>query len=78
MLRQRPDVLEAEKRFAASLLDLKVAEAKLFPSLKLNGSVTASDPRSWSFGPALSLPILDGGASRAGTRLANANALTAA
>jgi outer membrane protein, multidrug efflux system len=78
MLRQRPDVLEAEKRFAAALLDLKVAEAKLFPSLTLSGSVTASDPASWSFGPALSLPILDGGASLAGVRLANANALTAA
>lgn len=78
MLRQRPDVLEAEKRFAAALLDMKVAEAQLFPSLTLNGSITASDPRSWSFGPALSLPILDGGASRAGVRLANANALTAA
>jgi outer membrane protein, multidrug efflux system len=44
----------------------------------LSGSVTASDPESWSFGPALSLPILDGGASLAGVRLANANALTAA
>lgn len=78
MLRQRPDVLEAEKRFAASLLDLKVAEAKLFPSLSLGGTVTASDPASWSFGPALSLPILDGGATRAGVRQANATALTAA
>ncbi|QOL80374.1 efflux transporter outer membrane subunit [Pseudooceanicola spongiae] len=78
MLRQRPDVIEAEKRFAASLLDLKVAQANLYPSLTLGGSVTLSDATSWSFGPALSLPILDGGASKSKVRVANADALTAA
>jgi NodT family efflux transporter outer membrane factor (OMF) lipoprotein len=78
MLRQRPDVIEAEKRFAATLLDLKVAQANLYPSLTLNGSVTASGSSSWSFGPALSLPILDGGASRAAVRVSNADAVIAA
>ncbi len=78
MLRQRPDVIEAEKRFAAALLDLKVARANLYPSLTLDGSVTASGSSSWSFGPALSLPILDGGASRAAVRVSNADALIAA
>lgn len=78
MLRQRPDVIEAEQRFAATLLDLKVAQASLYPSLSLGGSVTASDTSSWSFGPALSLPILDGGAARASVRVANADALIAA
>jgi multidrug efflux system outer membrane protein len=78
MLRQRPDVLEAEKLFAAALLDLKVAQANLFPSLVLGGNVTLSDPTSWTFGPALSLPVLDGGSSRAGVRVANADAITAA
>jgi NodT family efflux transporter outer membrane factor (OMF) lipoprotein len=78
MLRQRPDVIEAEKRFAAALLDLKVARANLYPSLTLDGSVTASGSSSWSFGPALSLPILDGGASRAAVRMSNADALIAA
>ncbi|MGY9048714.1 hypothetical protein P775_01305 [Puniceibacterium antarcticum] len=78
MLRQRPDVIEAEKRFAATLLDLKVAQAGLYPALDLSGSVTHSDSKSWSFGPALSLPILDGGESRAKVRVANADALIAA
>ncbi len=78
MLRQRPDVIEAEKRFAATLLDLRVAQASLYPSLTLNGSVTRSDSKSWSFGPALSLPILDGGSSRASVRVSNADALIAA
>ncbi|MBL3702795.1 efflux transporter outer membrane subunit [Sulfitobacter sp. BDSS02] len=78
MLRQRPDVIEAEKRFAATLLDLKVAKASLYPSLSLGGSVTASDSSSWTFGPALSLPIFDGGSARASVRVANADALIAA
>ena len=78
LLRQRPDVIAAERTFAASLLDLKVAQANLYPALTLGGAVTVSDPQSWSFGPALSLPILDGGASRASVRTANATALQAA
>ena len=77
-LRRRPDVIEAEERFAASLLDLEVARADLYPALTLGGSVTATSSSTWSFGPALSLPILDGGASRAGVRVANADALIAA
>ena len=78
MLRQRPDIAEAELSFAASLLDLGVAKADLYPSLTLGGSVTLSDPTGWSFGPALSLPILDGGQRRAAVRVANADAITAA
>lgn len=78
MLRQRPDVVAEEKRFAASLIDLKVAQANLYPSLTIDGTVTVANPASWSFGPALSVPILDGGASRASVRVANADALTAA
>lgn len=78
MLRQRPDIAEAELTFAASLLDLGVARADLYPSLTLAGSVTLSEPNGWSFGPALSLPILDGGQRRAVVRGANADAITAA
>lgn len=78
MLRQRPDIAEAELTFAASLLDLGVAQAELYPSLTLGGSVTLSEPNGWSFGPALSLPIFDGGQRRAAVRGANADAITAA
>lgn len=42
VLRQRPDVAAAEMDFAAVLLDLKVAEAELYPSLTLGGTLTAS------------------------------------
>lgn len=78
MLRQRPDVVAAEYDLAAELLDLKVAQADLYPSLRLNGSVTLTDPSSWSFGPVLSLPIFDAGARRAAVRSANADAIIAA
>ena len=78
MLRQRPDVVAAEYDLAGELLDLKVTQADLYPSLRLNGSVTLSDPSSWSFGPVLSLPIFDAGARQAAVRSANADAIIAA
>ena len=78
MLRQRPDIAGAELTFAASLLDLGVAKADLYPSLTLGGSVSLADPTGWSFGPALTLPILDGGQRRAAVSTANASAITAA
>jgi NodT family efflux transporter outer membrane factor (OMF) lipoprotein len=78
MLRQRPDIAEAELTFAASLRDLGVAKADLFPSLTLGGTVSLAEPSGWSFGPALSLPFLDGGQRRAAVRLANADAIMAA
>lgn len=78
MLRQRPDIAETELTFAAALLDIGVAEADLYPSLTLGGSVTLSDPSGWSFGPALSLPVLDGGQRRMAVRAANADAIIAA
>lgn len=77
-LRQRPDVAASELDVAAALLDMRVARADLYPSLTLGGSVTVTDPSSWTFGPALSLPIFDGGRRRAAVRLANAQALSAA
>ena len=78
MLRQRSDVASAELDFAAALLDVRVAKTDLYPSLKLSGDITLTDPTGWSFGPALSLPIFNGGESAAGVRLANADALSAA
>lgn len=78
VLRQRADVLSAELGFAAAMKDLKVAQAGMYPSLSLGGSVTLSDPTGWSFGPALSLPIFSGGAARASVRATNAQALVAA
>lgn len=76
-LRQRPDVIKAELAFASAMKSMRAAQADLFPSFSLGGTITLTDPKSWSFGPALSLPIFDGGARQAGLRSANADAITA-
>lgn len=73
LLRRRPDVLIAERQIAAAAAEAGVAEAALWPSLSLGGTITAANLSSgasgslktWSFGPQLSLPILDGGRNRA-------------
>lgn len=69
-LQQRPDLRAAERRLAAASADIGLAEADRYPRLALNGSLGYSAGSggggslslgNWSFGPALSLPILDGG-----------------
>lgn len=58
LLRNRPDILAAERRFAAAVAGAGVAEANLYPSVSLTGTVTVAATESWSFGPLISLPIL--------------------
>lgn len=66
-LRQRPDISALELELAASIADVGAAKADLYPSLSLGGSVTISassltgESLPWSFGPALTIPLLDGG-----------------
>jgi multidrug efflux system outer membrane protein len=69
--------LAAERRLAAAVAGVGVAEAKLYPSVTLSGSVTAANPSEWSFGPALSLPILNQGPLRARRDAAIISATTA-
>lgn len=70
-LRQRPDINALELEVAASLAEIGAAKADLYPSLSLGGSVTIDSSRlmgtslPWSFGPALSIPLFDGGSRRA-------------
>ncbi|PZQ47346.1 MAG: nodulation protein T precursor [Rhodovulum sulfidophilum] len=59
LLRNRPDVRAAERAYAAAVANVGVAEAALYPSLSLSGSVTAANPSSWGFGPALVIPVLN-------------------
>ena len=84
-LRQRPDINALELEVAASLADLGAAKADLYPSLSLSGSLTVSSASltgtsvPWSFGPALSVPLFDGGSRRAAVKsaLADYNAAVA-
>ncbi|WP_386752532.1 efflux transporter outer membrane subunit [Lysobacter yangpyeongensis] len=79
VLRQRPDLASRERELAAASAEIGVAQADLYPSLSLSGSITvstsnlASSATSWSFGPSLSLPIFDGGRRRAAVDSARAS-----
>lgn len=84
LIRNRPDVRAAERQLAAAVAQIGVAEAQLYPSIELGGTITPSYSRisggsrgssnSWSFGPSLVLPILDGGRLRANVDIANSSA----
>lgn len=75
LLLRRPDILAAERRFAAAGKRIREAELAVFPSLSLNGSlgtatdtlksVLDSDLGVWSYGGAVTQPILTGGRLRA-------------
>ncbi|WP_138470093.1 efflux transporter outer membrane subunit [Poseidonocella sp. HB161398] len=66
LLRNRPDVRSAEADLAAAVAEVGVAEADLYPSLSLGGTVGRLDGTdSWTFGPSLSLPVFNQGALRA-------------
>jgi NodT family efflux transporter outer membrane factor (OMF) lipoprotein len=70
-LRQRPDIQALELELAATAADAGAAHADLYPSLSLGGSLTISHSTltgssvPWSFGPTVSVPLLDGGSRRA-------------
>lgn len=74
LIRNRPDVSAAERGLAASTAAIGVAEAQLYPSLTIGGTLVASSQDSWSFGPAISLPLLGRGALAARRNAAIAQA----
>lgn len=86
LVRNRPDIRKAERELAKAVADIGVAEAKLYPSISLSGSISPSWVKSagasgggltsWSFGPTLSLPIFDGGSLRANVDISNSDAKT--
>jgi NodT family efflux transporter outer membrane factor (OMF) lipoprotein len=71
LLRQRPDIQQAERELAASSARIGVATADLFPDLAITAAIgfqrqgLGSDPavgqHIWSAGPALLWPLLDFG-----------------
>jgi multidrug efflux system outer membrane protein len=78
LVRDRPDVREAERNLAAATADIGVAEANLYPSITLSGSVsaavTSATMTSWSFGPSINIPIFNGGKLRAEVNLEQSKA----
>ncbi|MCL5745541.1 MAG: efflux transporter outer membrane subunit [Acidobacteria bacterium] len=82
LLRQRPDVAEAEQNLVAASAEIGVAKADFFPAVRLTGSAgfQSSDlgsvlewsNRAWSIGPSISVPIFKDGQLRANLRKAKA------
>lgn len=74
VVRQRPDIRRAERELAAQTARIGVAQADLYPSLTLSGSIgwealssdklIGSANRTWSFGPSFTWPIFNAGAVR--------------
>jgi NodT family efflux transporter outer membrane factor (OMF) lipoprotein len=81
VLSQRPDLRNAERLVAAASADIGVAIAKRYPQLSLSGEIGVTRlavggasllTHTWSFGPALMLPLFDAGALAAGVTGARA------
>lgn len=82
ILCNRPDVRKAERQLAQATANIGQAEAALYPSVSLTGSIATSGTRigdlfksssiSWSYGPSVSIPIFKGGALRAQVNVAEA------
>lgn len=59
LVRNRPDIRSAEASLAAASAAIGIAEAELYPSLTLSGSITVTaDTDAWQFGPTLKFPVL--------------------
>ncbi|PZR52004.1 MAG: nodulation protein NodT, partial [Stutzerimonas stutzeri] len=83
LIRNRPDIRAAERRLEAATAQIGVAEADLYPSIELGGSIGATrnftsaatgNLTSWSFGPTLTLPIFNGGSLKARVKIARSEA----
>ena len=79
---QRPDIAAAERRMAAASAEIGHVEADRYPRLTLSGSITptrvslgsapALSLTTWSIGPSLELPLVDGGRRAANVDAARA------
>lgn len=82
ILSARPDIRAAERQLAQYTAKVGQAEAALYPSVSLTGSLSTSGTKigdlaknssiSWSFGPTLTVPIFQGGQLRAAVEVAQA------
>lgn len=71
LVRQRPDILQAEAQLHAANAQIGVATAALYPSFSLGATYGLNNTRStdlfksnsrfWSFGPEVALPVFHGG-----------------
>jgi multidrug efflux system outer membrane protein len=82
VLLQRPDVLQSEHQLKAANADIGAARAAFFPTISLSAALGQASPalsalfqgsaRTWSYGPAVALPIFSGGRNLANLQGARA------
>jgi NodT family efflux transporter outer membrane factor (OMF) lipoprotein len=82
LVRQRPDILQAEAALHQASAQVGVATAALFPSISITGDYGATNTslsrlsapigRFWSIGPSVDVPIFRGGTLWFGRRAAQA------
>jgi multidrug efflux system outer membrane protein len=82
LLTTRPDILAAEERLRAARANIGAARAAFFPTISLTGSfgyssteldnLVGNEGLTWSFGPAINLPIFDYGRRRGNLDVAKA------
>jgi outer membrane protein, multidrug efflux system len=80
VLQRRPDVLAAERSLRATNANIGAARAARFPNISLTTSVGSASTQlsrlfgngtgTWTFAPAVSLPIFDAGSGEANVRVA--------
>lgn len=80
LVRQRPDILEAEAQMHVASANIGVATAALFPSFSLTGTygaagtsfghLSAESGRFWNIGPSISFPLFHGGSLWSGRKAA--------
>lgn len=58
LLRNRPDIMVAERRLAAAMAVVGVNEAALYPSLSFSGVIRVDADNSLQLGPTLAIPVL--------------------
>ena len=79
LAQRRPDIRAAEARLHKATASIGIAEANLYPSIRLgahfgyesyeSGEFGAWGTRTWSIGPSLDLPIFDSGRRRSVVQL---------
>jgi len=82
LLDNRPDIIEAEHALKAARANIGAARAAFFPRITLTGdagfsstsldNLVGKDGLGWSFGPSISLPIFDWGATKGNLDVAKA------